>query len=199
MTTLFPFVPSNVAPFQFQPTFDGAHYTCTIKQNFFGQRYYVFCTDLSGNPIFTRPLIGSPPTYNINLLAGYFVTSTMVYRVSTGNFEVDPPTPPPLDFPPVSPTPNAQYFINNGGVLMIGNARGYPISTAELATGAIWNNGGVVQIFGSTTPDPAAPPVYFGTITPQQLLRLGGSNIPTSAPASGTLQLWNNGGVVMVA
>ena len=89
MTTLYQFQPSPTSAFQFQPTFDGDTYTCTVTWNLFGQRWYVNCYDLSGNWIFTLPRIGSPDGYDISLTAGYF-TSTLVYRVSSGNFEVSP-------------------------------------------------------------------------------------------------------------
>lgn len=60
MTTFFDFVPSNVAPFTFSPTLDGATYNVAVLWNVFGRRYYVACYDLGGNLIFTVPLIGSP-------------------------------------------------------------------------------------------------------------------------------------------
>lgn len=60
MTTFFDFVPSNVAPFEFQPTLDGATYTCVVTWNVFGRRYYVSCYALDGTRIFTLPLLGSP-------------------------------------------------------------------------------------------------------------------------------------------
>lgn len=60
MTTFFNFVPSNVAPFSFSPTLDGTTYNVFVLWNVFGRRYYVACYDLSGNLVFTVPLIGSP-------------------------------------------------------------------------------------------------------------------------------------------
>lgn len=88
--TLTPFVPSNVAPFQFQPTFDGNTYTVLVKWNLSGQRYYIEIYDLTATMLVAKPLIGSPPNGDINLIYGYFETSTMVYRTSTNNFEVLP-------------------------------------------------------------------------------------------------------------
>jgi hypothetical protein len=45
---------------------------------------------LQGVLVCERPLTGSPPDYDINLIAGYFTTSSLVYRVSSNNFEVSP-------------------------------------------------------------------------------------------------------------
>ncbi len=87
--TTFPFTPQANANFNFQPTFDGQQYTVTCTWNLFGQRYYVNILTLNGQLIVSTPLIGSPDNFNISLTAGYF-TSTLVYRVSTGNFEVSP-------------------------------------------------------------------------------------------------------------
>lgn len=60
MTIFTDFTPSNVAPFTFSPEFDGTIYNVVVTWNLFGRRYYVSCYDLSGNRIFTIPLIGSP-------------------------------------------------------------------------------------------------------------------------------------------
>jgi hypothetical protein len=89
MTTFTNFSPSTTANFQFQPTLDGQVYTVTVLWSLFGQRYYVNIAALDGTLVALLPLIGSPPNYDISLTAGYF-TSTLVYRVSTGQFEVSP-------------------------------------------------------------------------------------------------------------
>jgi hypothetical protein len=163
MTTTFDFRPSNLAPFQFQPTLDGTTYTCIVSWNLFGQRFYLDCYTLAGDLVFSQALISSPDgvqiqaiswakgvatvttnvphglgigltanitisgttpdgynglqsvysisptqfTYsltsnpgaatmfgnaiaNINMAAGYFTTSTLVFRESTSQFEVSP-------------------------------------------------------------------------------------------------------------
>jgi hypothetical protein len=87
--TTFAFTPSNTTPFQFQPTLDGDIYNCLVKWGLFGQRWYLVCSDLSGNPIFTVAMVGSPPGYDISLTAGYF-TSTIVFRQADQIFEVSP-------------------------------------------------------------------------------------------------------------
>ncbi|PVX61226.1 DUF2612 domain-containing protein [Paraburkholderia unamae] len=89
---------------------------------------------------------------------------------------------------------------NDGGVLALSaGIIGYPTSPSGLANGALWSNGSVVCVAGHTTPNPAAPPVYFSSVTPSSLLYITGSNLPLSNPGVGSGILWNNGGVVCVA
>jgi len=89
-------------------------------------------------------------------------------------------------------------FFNDGGVLWMTAPLNYPTSPTGLAAGAIWYNGGTVSVIPGITPDPLAPPVYFGTLTASGLLALGGGNLPLTNPGS-TGQLWNNGGVISIA
>lgn len=91
------------------------------------------------------------------------------------------------------------YFINDGGVLQLSQPSNYPTSPSGLSAGALWDNGGVVSVISGVMPNPSAPPVYFGIINPAALLSLGGGNLPLTSPASGSNQLWNNGGVVSIA
>lgn len=66
MTVYYPFTPTNTPPAPyFQPTLDGSTYTVTINNNLFGQRYYLFCTDQSGNIIFNVPVVTSLPSQAI--------------------------------------------------------------------------------------------------------------------------------------
>jgi len=90
MTTYTAFTPTAQAAWQFQPTLDGNTYTVIATWNIYRQDYYISIYDLSGNMIVMLPLIGSPPDSDINLVAGYFTTSTLVFRVSTQQFEVTP-------------------------------------------------------------------------------------------------------------
>lgn len=90
MTTLTQFTPAINENFSFLPTLDGQQYNVTVTWNLFGQRWIVNVYTLAGALVFQKPLRGSPADYDINLLAGYFTTSTMVYRVSSNNFEVTP-------------------------------------------------------------------------------------------------------------
>ena len=90
MTTFTTFTPSTVAPFQFNPVLDGTTYIATCTWNVYGNRYYINIYTQTRNLIMSRPIIGSPNNYNINLLFGYFKTSTLVYRNSSNQFEVTP-------------------------------------------------------------------------------------------------------------
>lgn len=60
MTTYVDFVPSNVAPPQFQATLDGSIYNVLVLWNLAGQRYYVQVADQSGNIILYLSMVGSP-------------------------------------------------------------------------------------------------------------------------------------------
>ena len=99
----------------------------------------------------------------------------------------------------VSFVPPPALMWDNGGVLMFVSTSYYPPNPTGLPNGALWSNNLVVSIAGTTTPDPSAPPVYFGEITAIGLQALTGSNLPLTPPEAGSLQLWNNFGVVSIA
>jgi hypothetical protein len=90
--TKIPFTPSASAipPFSSLVTLDGKSYLLTSVWNLAGQRWYINLTDSNGNIILNRPLTGSPMSFSLNMVFGLFVTSTLVYRTDTGNFEVGP-------------------------------------------------------------------------------------------------------------
>ena len=69
MTTYFAFTPSRRSAPQFSPTLDGAQYNCVCTWNLFAQRYYLNCIDLSGNLVFSRPIVETPPAVPINSLS----------------------------------------------------------------------------------------------------------------------------------
>jgi len=87
MATIIPFTPVTNANFQFFPQLDGATYAATITWNAFGLRYYITLRTNQNVVIFTQPLIGSPPDYNINLCQGYFKTP-LVFRQMPQQFEI---------------------------------------------------------------------------------------------------------------
>jgi hypothetical protein len=89
MTTI-DFLPNITQAFQFQATLDGSSYNCLVTWNLAGQRFYVSCYDLSGNLVFSLPLIGSPSFYDINIAGGYFTTSTLVYRIANKQIIITP-------------------------------------------------------------------------------------------------------------
>ncbi len=90
MTTLTQFSPTITQNFTFIPTLDGAQYSVIVNWNLFGQRWVLNVYNLQGVLILQKPLTGSPQDYDINLVEGYFTTSTLVYRESSNNFEVSP-------------------------------------------------------------------------------------------------------------
>lgn len=90
MTTFVDFTPSITSIFNFQPTLDGTVYTLVVFWNIFGQRYYITLYDLSGNVVLTLPMISSPLDYDINIVKGYFTTSTLIFREASDQFEITP-------------------------------------------------------------------------------------------------------------
>jgi hypothetical protein len=106
----------------------------------------------------------------------------------------------------------AGEFYNDGGVLGVTAPANYPPNAGGLP-GSIWSNGGVVSVvpdgfaIGISSiggPDgigwtyiPSSP-VFFGSITPPQLLLLGGYGLPLSDPQV-LNQLWNSGGEVWIS
>lgn len=108
------------------------------------------------------------------------------------------------------------FLYNDGGVLAFHVVpNGWPDSPIGLPPGAFWNDGMAIAIalpglddfssdFGplgdfGTQPNPSAPPLFFGSVTAEQLLALGGADLPITSPGPGTLQLWNNNGLVSIA
>lgn len=91
----------------------------------------------------------------------------------------------------------ALHFTNSSGSLHLAEPLYYPTSAAGLPAGAVWDNGGTINVVPGVTPDPHAPPMMFATIDPIQLLSLGGGNLPLTNPGV-TGQLWNNAGVVSI-
>jgi hypothetical protein len=90
MTTLINFNPTPFANFQFNSTLDGVNYVAICTWNLYGKRYYINIYNNNGTLIVSRPIIGSPDNYDINLVFGYFQTSTLIYRESSNNFEISP-------------------------------------------------------------------------------------------------------------
>lgn len=87
-TTLTQFTPAVNQNFSFQPTLDGQQYAVVVTWQLFGQRWVVNVYTLQGSLVVAKPLRSSPDDYDINLVEGYFTTSTLVYRASSNNFEV---------------------------------------------------------------------------------------------------------------
>jgi hypothetical protein len=90
--TTIAFTPNNAnaPPFQTTVTLDNVSYSLQATSNFYASRWYVQLYDQSGNLVQNMPLIGSPPNFDILLFPALFQTSTILYRVSTGLFEIGP-------------------------------------------------------------------------------------------------------------
>ena len=91
---------------------------------------------------------------------------------------------------------NAVSFLDDGGLLWMTSPLDYPTSPIGLPAGAVWYNGGTVGVIPGGSG--SGSPVYFGAITPDDLLSTGGGGLPTSNP-NNMNQLWNNGGVISIS
>ena len=79
-------------------------------------------------------------------------------------------------------------LFNNGGVLCLSDATGWPVDSGGVP-GSLWSNGGVVSVVPGG-PTVSAPPVFFGDISSLELLTLGSAGLPTTEPTPSSLQLW---------
>jgi hypothetical protein len=84
VTTYYPYQASPSAPFSFQPTLDGAQYLATVKWNIYGQRNYLFLTQLDGTPVVTIPVVPSPPSVALESISWTNGTVTAVTAVPHG-------------------------------------------------------------------------------------------------------------------
>lgn len=87
MTIYVNFSPIATENFSFLATLDGVACNVVCTWNLYGVRYYVTIFNDRGETIVYLPLIASPDGYDISMTAGYFA-ATLVYRESTGNFEI---------------------------------------------------------------------------------------------------------------
>lgn len=65
MTTYFNFIPNDQTAFTFQPILDGRAYQASVTWNLFGQRYYLNVRQLTGELVFSLPLLGSASGFGI--------------------------------------------------------------------------------------------------------------------------------------
>ena len=90
MTTTVAFTPSLTAAFQFDATLDGELYNIVVTWNFYAQRYYINIYDSSNQLVVCKSMVGSPADYDLNLVANYFQSSTLVWREVNNQFEIAP-------------------------------------------------------------------------------------------------------------
>lgn len=81
--TTFPFTPSNISAPVFQPTLDGSVYSCDVRWNLFGNRYYVNCYDSSGGRVFTVPLIETGPSVPVDNMVWDGVSRSLLLTTSS--------------------------------------------------------------------------------------------------------------------
>jgi hypothetical protein len=90
-------------------------------------------------------------------------------------------------------------LLNDVGVLQLtNNSLGYPTSPVGLSPGAVYDDNLAIGVVFGASPNPLAPPLFFGSVTAASLLAIGGGNLPITDPGN-ILQLWNNGGLVCVS
>jgi hypothetical protein len=65
MTTIIPFLPSNLFTPTFQVTLDGTNYQVTVTWNVSAQRYYINIYGTDNTWIITVPLIQTPPARGV--------------------------------------------------------------------------------------------------------------------------------------
>lgn len=86
---LIPFQPSATTPFTFQAVGSTGTYTGIVTWSLAGQRYYLNLYTLGGAPVSSMAMVGSPVGYDIDLTYGQIAPDSIVFRTSTGNFEVN--------------------------------------------------------------------------------------------------------------
>jgi hypothetical protein len=89
------------------------------------------------------------------------------------------------------------FFDNSGVLCLIPGTLGYPTSQTGLPAGAVWSNAGVVSVVPGGSG--SGQILFFGIVTPTQLLASGAGGIPTIPGTAGSLQLWNNGGEIAIS
>jgi hypothetical protein len=89
--TVIAFTPTSNTVFSFTATLDGVNYTCVVTWNLWAQRWYLNIYSISPTALVVcKALIASPDNYPINLVFGYFTTSTLVFYDENQTFVVTP-------------------------------------------------------------------------------------------------------------
>ena len=76
-------------PIEFSLSLDGERHVAQVRWNYAGERWYLWLYTSTGDLILCNPVIESTRDMPINLLAGYFFTSSMIYNTFVNAFEVD--------------------------------------------------------------------------------------------------------------
>lgn len=88
-TETYSFTGNERESMAFTPVLDGTVYNCQIRWNISAQRWYILITDNSGNTVLNTPAVGSTNESGINLIAGVFSRTTMIWREQNGLIEVN--------------------------------------------------------------------------------------------------------------
>ncbi|WP_338735449.1 hypothetical protein V8954_04035 [Klebsiella michiganensis] len=87
-TETYSFTGNERESMAFTSALDGTVYNCQIRWNISAQRWYILITDNSGNTVLNTPAVGSTNESGINLIAGVFSRTTMIWREQNGLIEV---------------------------------------------------------------------------------------------------------------
>ncbi|MBK2607416.1 hypothetical protein [Raoultella ornithinolytica] len=87
-TETYSFTGNERESMAFTPALDGTVYNCQIRWNISAQRWYILITNNSGNTVLNTPAVGSTNESGINLIAGVFSRTTMIWREQNGLIEV---------------------------------------------------------------------------------------------------------------
>jgi hypothetical protein len=89
MTTVIPFLPSNLVAPNFRATLDGTDYDVEITWNVSAQRYYINIYGLDGTWIITTPLVQTPPARKIqSIVYDIFQKAILVTMVDPSQWPV---------------------------------------------------------------------------------------------------------------
>ena len=98
MTTVIPFLPSNITTPEFRAKLDGNDYTIRITWNISALRYYINIYAQDGTWIITVPLISTPPARSVaNARYDSFLNSVIVDLVPPDQWPI--PLPGPITKP----------------------------------------------------------------------------------------------------
>lgn len=111
-----------------------------------------------------------------------------VYQFSSGRLFVDPL--PLYDFADIG-----EGLGNNGGVLYLEDATGWPTNGYGLSGGQLFSNGGEPTIVGGAPIIGSPLLILFGQISSAILLTTPVQNLPWVSPEVGSGYLWNPGGI----
>jgi hypothetical protein len=88
--TTISFTPTNTAMFQFVATLDSNNYVCQVTWGLYDQRWYLNVYTTQNEIVLSVPFVSSSPSYPINLVYGWFQTSSLVLYDQSQTIVVTP-------------------------------------------------------------------------------------------------------------